>query len=70
LQIKEKERGIYMGSVRAIQRNKVKNIVGKNKNVRKFWQRLMIKKKGIIAYLNEYNRTTRSNKSITDVYYS
>jgi len=56
LQIKEKERGIYMGSVRAIQRN--------------FWKRLMIKKKGIIAYLNEYNRTTRSNKSITDVYYS
>ena len=57
-------------AVRAIQRNKVKKIVGKNKNVRKFWQRLMIKKKGIIAYLNEFNRTTGSRKSITDVYYS
>ena len=30
----------------------------------------MIKKKGIIAYLNEYNRTTGSRKNLNDVYYS
>jgi len=57
-----------MSLVRAIKRNKIKKIVGKNRNVRKYWQKIMIKKKGVIAYLLEYNRTTKSHKNLSDIY--
>ncbi len=47
-----------MSLARAIKRNKVRIIVKKNKNIKSFWRKLMIKKHGEIEYINILNRTT------------
>jgi hypothetical protein len=47
-----------MSSVRAIKRNIVRNKVKKNRNIKIFWRKLMIDKKGLISYIVEYKKTT------------
>lgn len=47
-----------MSSIRAIQRNKVRKLVKKNRNIKGFWRKLMIEKKGLINYIVEYKKTT------------
>lgn len=47
-----------MSSIRAIQRNIVRNKVKKNRNIKGFWRKLMIEKKGFVRYIVEYKKTT------------
>lgn len=52
-----------MNLKRLLKRNKLRKKVG-NRNLRKVWIKERIKEIGIIPYMVEYNRTTKSHKTI------
>ena len=57
-----------MNLERIVKRNKLRKKVG-NKKLRKSWRNLRIKEVGLIPYMIEYNRTTKSHLSPKEIYY-
>jgi hypothetical protein len=57
-----------MNLARIVKRNKLRKKVG-NKKLRKSWRNLRIKEVGLIPYMIEYNRTTKSHLSPKEIYY-